>query len=350
MRLLNEIRKADHIVVYGAGDYGNIVTKWMLNHIEFAEKNIWTAVTRKGSENQLNTFCIRQIDQLCEIAEDCLVIIAVSSEKQEDMKRILDELGFSRQYYMSQQLYDFMKREVDYAERLQEVSLRVQKDIEYSEEILWGMNFNRLIKDSDWCISQDITSGGAAVGYYYLYIMYKILNSGKFRRILDIGMGQTSKVIGQYAAYNSEVSCTIVESDKEWIDFFSPELRLGANTEIIQMDYKFIEKNHCRVRVFEQFKKKLEGAKYDFISIDAPVGCDMSEYSRIDILDLLPECLEDSWIIMIDDTDRKGENWTVESILHILQKKNMKYNIGRYKGKKEFTIITSLDNRFFCTV
>lgn len=50
-----------------------------------------------------------------------------------------------------------------------------------------------------------------------------------------------------------------------------------------------------------------QGKTFDLILIDAPLGADMKQYSRIAVLESLPECLAEQFVIMIDDTDRSGE-------------------------------------------
>lgn len=50
--------------------------------------------------------------------------------------------------------------------------------------------------------------------------------------------------------------------------------------------------------------------KFDVISIDAPIGTDL-EYSRRDVLELLPDILEKDFVILMDDANRQGERNTI---------------------------------------
>lgn len=356
MTLLERLKNTDNIIIYGAGDYGQVVLEYLENLGVYTEKKIHIAVSKKEDKQQNTTdkiggggIPIREIDELRDYCNSSLVIVAVSKEKQRSMIEKLLNIGFENYFSMTEILYTYMKKINNKLKSIEEIKAFSEKQIAYSEEILWGMNFNRAIENSKWLRDKEIKVGDSACGYYYFYILYKALNSGKFKSILDIGMGQTSKLIGQYVIYNDAAKHTIIENDKDWIDFILPELKLGKNSEIIQLDYKMTKKDNIDVRVYEDFSEKVTGT-YDLLSIDAPAGYDMTDYSRIDILSILPRCLKESFIIMIDDTDRAGERNTVNYILDALEKNKIQCVSCSYQGKKRFTIITSKDNKFFCTL
>lgn len=70
-----------------------------------------------------------------------------------------------------------------------------------NREILWANAFHDTIIDSEWLKSKTFSPGRWGVGYQYLYVLYRVLNEIKPRNILELGMGQTTRMIGQYAAY-----------------------------------------------------------------------------------------------------------------------------------------------------
>ena len=70
-----------------------------------------------------------------------------------------------------------------------------------------------------------LSAGRWAVGYQYLYVMYRVLNEIHPRRILELGLGQSTRMLGQYAAAHENVSHFVVEHDPEWIDFFQRDFR-----------------------------------------------------------------------------------------------------------------------------
>lgn len=131
-------------------------------------------------------------------------------------------------------------------------------------------------------------------------------------------MGQSTKMIGLYSKYFPECVHKVVEHDENWINFFCKTFQMPENSEAIQLDIldKDVEFNGrtSNVTTYVNFKETLSNEKYDFICIDGPYGFRSPEYSRIDVLNLLPDCLQDSFIIMIDDVDRIGEK---NSFMHM---------------------------------
>ena len=158
-------------------------------------------------------------------------------------------------------------------------------------------------------------------------------------------------MIGQYAGYHNDVSHFVVEHDEEWINFFQRDFTLSEHSKIIKLNYTMkAYKEASAVRVYEGFLEQFKNQKFDFISIDAPFGGDMKEYARIDVLELLPNCLSEDFVIMIDDTERVGETNTIKELMEILNKNAIEFNIGRYSGKKDCSIITSAKLKWLCSM
>lgn len=247
-------------------------------------------------------------------------------------------------------------------ERTQKQIERTQKQIEknhiqlfnaskYASESVWAAIFNNTISNSKWLGNKSFAPGRWAVGYGFLYVMYRVLNEMHPKHILELGLGQTTKLISQYIAATSDAKHYVVEGDPNWIEFFCNTLELAENTEIVCLNYEMVSyKEAEKVRVFGGFKEKFEREKFDFISIDAPWGGDMKQYSRIDILDLLPDCIDENFVIMIDDCERSGERNTVEEIERRLQESGILYKIGRYYGKRDFILITAEHMRFLTSM
>ena len=67
------------------------------------------------------------------------------------------------------------------------------------------------------------------------------------------------------------------------------------------------------------FDEKLKEKSFDLMMIDGPYGYRSPDYSRVDILSILPDCLNDEFVILMDDCDRKGEQRTCQLIGYTLQ-------------------------------
>lgn len=133
--------------------------------------------------------------------------------------------------------------------------------------------------------------------------------------------------------------------------FFKKNYSLSERTKLIQLNREFVSyKEAEKVRVFKDFYQTFKGQKFDFISIDAPLGGDMKEYARIDVLQMIPTCLAEDFIIMIDDCERSGEAHTVMEMERVLQENQILYKKGKYSGKKDCIVIASNALKFVCSM
>lgn len=221
----------------------------------------------------------------------------------------------------------------------------------YVQDCVWANVFNNTIVGCKWLSNPDFTPGRAAVGYSYLYVMFRVLNACRPRNILDIGLGQTSKMFAQYAAAHPDVTHTIVESDRNWADFFSKSYRLSSGSRFVFLDYAMESyKGVQDVRTYRHFKQSLSDRKYDFISVDAPFSCDMTQFARIDVLSLIPEHLAEEFVIMVDDTERPADNATVGEIRAALDAAGIANVVAVYGGRKDCTLITTPSWNFLTTL
>lgn len=89
-------------------------------------------------------------------------------------------------------------------------------------EIHWSQIYHDAIIGSEWLLDKSVSPGGPrgwAVGYNFLYALYCILDEMHPKHILEIGLGQSTKLTGQYARYFGAAH-EVVEHDQEWVDFF----------------------------------------------------------------------------------------------------------------------------------
>jgi len=237
---------------------------------------------------------------------------------------------------------------LDRAEKTHE---RAVKAVGNSQEAVWAHVFHDTIKNSEWLKDTRFSPGRWAVGYPYLYVLYRILNEVKPKSILDIGLGQTTKMIMQYAQAFDDVEHTVIEDNESWIKFFVNSTQIPSATNIKLLKTALKDFNSATgVRMYDNFKELLEGKRYDLISIDAPASGDMKEYARVDILPLLPNCLTDDFIILVHDTERFTENKTVQLIEEKLQSKNIDYKKGQYYGQNSTTLLCSLNLGFLASL
>ena len=251
---------------------------------------------------------------------------------------------------------DSIKNELD---SMKEEQLRFAQNLmkcqeetyRYAKENNWGFVFNNAIADSKWIKKQSFSFGRWAIGYPCAYVLFRVLDEIKPRKILELGLGQSTRLLGQYADNEQDVEHLVIESDHRWIDLFKSNDMICRSSEIVPCGWKFCSyKNVKNIRVFEDFDKKIAGRRFDLIMIDAPIGGDMKEFSRIDVLLNLPDCIGESFVIIMDDADRQGERNTWNEMKSKLRNQGILFADGFYRGEKAAGVMVSDDLKYVLTM
>ena len=85
--------------------------------------------------------------------------------------------------------------------------------------------------------------------------------------------------------------------------------------------------------------------KFDLIIVDGPVGGGKN-LPRSNIIDLIPNNLAEDFVIIIDDSEREGEQKTIAKIKQKLNECNIKYSVSERRALKGQTIIMSTSREF----
>ena len=167
-----------------------------------------------------------------------------------------------------------------------------------------------------------------------------MLNEYKPSSILELGLGESTKFIATYGQHYIKLkNHTVVEHDNEWISIFQQNFQITSFTKILQFDLEEKQINNFKSTSYSGLEKEIT-EKFDLYIIDGPFGSD--RFSRHNIVDLAMNFnTEDEFIILMDDCDRKGEMDTVNDLIKILNKKNIKFYTRKYIGLKgQFLIVT----------
>lgn len=244
--------------------------------------------------------------------------------------------------------------------RIEEISVKIEENNRMLNEILWAQVFNSSRKAFKW-LDDDFACwpGRWAVGYQYMYVVSRYLNEVKPQKILETGLGQSTRLIGSYVKHMSrykECEHLVLEHDKDWIEIFKNDFEIADCTQIVQRDLDIVDYvgktgKKESTYVYRNSAEVLASRKFDFISIDGPYGTsEEGGYSRIDIVNHLPECLAKSFCIIVDDYERWGEKNTVTCIKAILKNGGIDYAEAVYKGNQDMYILVSTDLKFLCTL
>lgn len=236
----------------------------------------------------------------------------------------------------------------------------------YMSDLIWSQIYHDTIVGSEWLLDKSISPGGSrcgiggwAVGYNFLYALYRILDEMHPRSILEMGLGQSSKLTGQYAGCYG-VKHVIVEHDREWVDFFcngwkrfSRQTRIML-TPLVESDFE--GEKYFAYRDFHQVMKMMN-TPMDLVLIDGPFGGAgpvgwRGTRSRRDIVGYLPQILSPDFVIMVDDCGRKGEQNLLMEIKEILSRHGVEYAAGIYAagGTCHTGVIVSPKWKFFTSM
>ena len=225
-------------------------------------------------------------------------------------------------------------------------SVRFQAEsLSLSREIEWAHIYHDSIRGKDYIQNLGLNVGRWAGNYSFFYILNRILSDYRPKRILDLGLGESSKFISTYLAHSLfESHHTVVEQDLNWISAFSEKFNLCERSKIIHCPIIETQIKGFPTLSYQNFEENVSG-EYDLFIVDGPFGSD--RYSRIDILSLVQKFEKaKEFIIIVDDSHRPGEQDTVEEICNCLKNKGISYHRADYSGSKQNTVIASEAYRY----
>ncbi|WNX83431.1 hypothetical protein RWV98_12510 [Agathobaculum sp. NTUH-O15-33] len=314
---------------------------------------------KKLSEQQSEMdICVTQIQQgkatiLQQMKDQQEQLDTLEKNYREQEKRSADGLDCLETFVKKQsaandniiQEHESLKKDL---ERVRNLSAEAARQ---ASEAVWAQIFNNTITESTWLNDKSFSPGRWAVGYPYLYVMYRVLNETHPKKILELGLGQSTRMIAQYAAAFDDVEHIVVEQDLEWINFFQQNYSCPVSTKLLHVPAEEINflNDDCTL-VYRNLKEKLPSIQFDFMSIDGPGHSRSQKYRRIDALKLIPQNLSDSFCVLMDDVNDEYCNNAYQLFAEKLYRCCNNYCMGKYIGRKTISIITSYDKKFLCSL
>jgi hypothetical protein len=225
-------------------------------------------------------------------------------------------------------------------------SVRFQAEsLSLSREIEWAHIYHDSIRGKDFIQNLGLNVGRWAGNYSFFYILNRILSDYRPKRILDLGLGESSKFISTYLTnYLTDSHHTIVEQNLDWIKVFSERFLLCERSRIIHCPMIETQLNGFPTLSYQNFEEKVTG-EFDLFIVDGPFGSD--RFSRFDIVSLVKKFEKGKeFILIVDDSHREGEQDTVLELCSILSTKEIEYFRGDYAGVKQNTILATGKYRF----
>lgn len=214
-------------------------------------------------------------------------------------------------------------------------------------EILKGLIYNNTIADSAWLKFKSISPGVWAADYGLLYTIYRVLNGMKPQSVLEFGLGQSSKLIHQYSNYY-KVPAITCEHDEQWVNFFNEGKDGDYNITIKKVELEKVKYKGFETLSIRNQETLFGSQKFDFILVDAPF--ESEHFSRSQILSLVKHNLASRFCIIIDDSERKGEQETITELKNIMKENDIKYCCKEYSSSKRHYLLASPDLHFLTSL
>lgn len=215
----------------------------------------------------------------------------------------------------------------------------------HNKELEWAHIYHDSIRGIFYFERLSLNIGRWAGNYTFFYLLNRILHDYKPKKILELGLGESSKLVSTYSANASyELQHVIIEQNEKWLESFSERFNINETSQVIvcpliQKNVKGFEVNH-----YGDLSNHI-GDSFHLYIIDGPYGS--KRYSRYDLIYLAGLIKkEDHFIILFDDCDRRGEKDTLDDLIALFHEKRIPIFTKLYVGSKTVALVASIDNEF----
>ncbi len=209
------------------------------------------------------------------------------------------------------------------------------------QEQIWAQKFNDSIRGLKEVSEVSYFIGNWAGNYTFFYLLSRLLQEFKFERILELGLGESSKFISTFlkSQDTSEHFChDVYEQNQTFAEHFKTKCSLSQNTNIKVID--LIEKDILGNLNMVFDLNNVQIKNYDFYLIDGPIGS--PRYSRFDVMKLVENKLPgDEFVILFDDVHREGEMDTLKYLMGWFNENNIVADYNIYSGEKSVAVLAT---------
>jgi hypothetical protein len=174
---------------------------------------------------------------------------------------------------------------------------------------------------------------GGAASYGLLYILARALTEQAFSSVLELGAGQTTKLLGRYASISS-VRVTTVEHDEAWIRRLRDGVAPERHTLVRAPIRSFMDSQVGRYDWYDldALFSAREALPFDLFVIDGPTGT--RHYSRFGIVPRFHDLCAEEWLVIWDDLDRSADLESFGEFVHRQQRAGVAVGCAFYVGQR----------------
>ncbi|OOV18376.1 hypothetical protein [Flavobacterium sp. LM4] len=218
-----------------------------------------------------------------------------------------------------------------------------------TQEVLWANIYHDSIRGKEYLEKLSLNIGRWAGNYPFFYLLNRIMHDAKPERILEFGLGESSKFISVCLENNLKRGIhQIIEQSDEWNSDFNSKFKLSSFSDVAVCPIKQKTINGFEVNCYDLLENHIH-EKYDLYLIDGPFGS--PRFSRYDVI-MLAEKLtaSDEFIMIVDDSNRQGEKDTINELCKLFKNKNIKIYQQVFHGEKQTWIVTTQKYRFLTSI
>jgi hypothetical protein len=146
---------------------------------------------------------------------------------------------------------------------------------------------------------------GAAANYSLLYVVLRAMTETPASRVLDIGVGQTTKLLDSIAKVRP-IDVVSIESDRDWAT------RIATTVAHPVLISSLVVRTVRRQEALCFDSTNITG-HFNAVIVDGPMGS--RRRSRWGVLEILDRCLAEDFLVIFDDASRRGELDTVREFV-----------------------------------
>lgn len=215
---------------------------------------------------------------------------------------------------------------------------RLDENKNLLKEIEWAHIYHDSIRDNEELQKLSLKIGRWAGNYSFFFVVHRILKDFQPQKIVEFGLGESSKFISTYnRSIGNKHEHIVVEQDDKWAAIFNNSFP----NENISIRHHPLQKKTVKEHGYNGYKNVDNiPTDADFYLIDGPFGS--PHYSRYDILYVLKKIkLDHEFIFVLDDYNRKGEQDTAKAILQMFKEKGKEVFFTQFEGgKSQFVLVT----------
>jgi hypothetical protein len=199
--------------------------------------------------------------------------------------------------------------------------------------------------------------GAAGTPSLHLYIL-KVILTCQPPRILELGSGQTTRLLSTISRKNVNTRVTTLEQDADWWDRLKGEVsheRLHYfRSDLEAKSYSCKSGEVIQTEWYKDLPPDFFDQKFSFIIIDGPddglLGTEFSPYARAGIIWHMHKILSDSFVIIFDDADMYKHQMAIDLVKRELSAHGRKFGSCRIHGVKDQELIFSPEYRFLASI